>query len=299
MSKKMRANFMLLLTAFIWGTAFVAQIKGMDNLGPFSYAAFRNWVAGFFLIPITLYFRSKDKTTKTEEEKKYEKKNLILGGLACGAVLFVAGSLQQVGLGYTTAGKAGFITALYIVIVPILGMFIGKKVRPVIWGCVAVAAIGLYLLSITNGLNIGKGDFLVLLCALGFSCHILVIDHFSPKADGVAMSCIQFFVVAILSSIVMFSFETPTIEAVLSSWPPIIYAGVLSAGVGYTLQIVAQKDTDPTTASLLMSLESVFALIAGMAILHEAMSGRQIFGCILMFAAIIVAQLPEKRTGKI
>lgn len=294
MSKKMRANFLLLLTALIWGSAFVAQIKGMDNLGPFSYAAVRNLVGGLFLVPITLYFRKKDKTVRTKEEEASEKKNMIIGGICCGLVLFVAGSLQQVGLGYTTAGKAGFITALYIVIVPLLGLFIRKRVRPVIWGCVLVAAIGLYLLSITNGFTIGKGDFLVLLCALGFSVHILVIDHFSPKTDGVAMSCIQFFVVALCSGIVMFIFEEPTVANILSAWLPILYAGVLSSGVGYTLQIVAQKDTDPTMASLLMSLESVFALVAGMIILHEMMSGRQMLGCVLMFGAIIVAQLPQR-----
>lgn len=299
MSKKMRANLMLVLTAFIWGTAFVAQIKGMENLGPFSYSATRNLVGGIFLIPVALYFRAKDKTQKTKEQKQYEKKNLILGGLACGVALFVAGSLQQVGLAHTTAGKAGFITALYIVIVPILGIFIGKKIRPIIWGCVAVAAIGLYLLSITNGLHIGKGDLLVLLCAVGFSCHILVIDYFSPKTDGVAMSCIQFLVVAACSAVVMFMIETPTVENIMAAWLPILYAGVLSSGIGYTLQIVAQKDTDPTMASLLMSLESVFALLAGMVALHEVMSGRQILGCALMFAAIIVAQLPEKKTDKI
>ncbi len=298
MSKRMRANLMLLLTAFIWGTAFVAQIKGMDNLGPFSFAAARNFVGGLFLVPVALYFRTKDKTQKTEEEAKFEKKNLILGGIACGVVLFVAGSLQQVGLSYTTAGKAGFITALYIVIVPLLGIFIGKKIRPIIWGCVLVAAVGLYLLSITGGFNIGRGDLLVLLCAVGFSMHILVIDYFSPKTDGVAMSCIQFFVVAACSAVVMFIFETPTWEYIMSAWIPILYAGVLSSGVGYTLQIVAQKDTDPTTASLLMSLESVFALLAGMAALGEVMSGRQILGCALMFIAIVVAQLPEKRNNK-
>lgn len=298
MSKRMRANLMLLLTAFIWGTAFVAQIKGMDNLGPFSFAAARNFVGGLFLVPVGLYFRTKDKTQKTEEEAKFEKKNLILGGIACGVVLFVAGSLQQVGLSYTTAGKAGFITALYIVIVPLLGIFIGKKIRPIIWGCVLVAAVGLYLLSITGGFNIGRGDLLVLLCAVGFSMHILVIDYFSPKTDGVAMSCIQFFVVAACSAVVMFIFETPTWEYIMSAWIPILYAGVLSSGVGYTLQIVAQKDTDPTTASLLMSLESVFALLAGMAALGEVMSGRQILGCALMFIAIVAAQLPEKRNNK-
>ncbi|WP_312091392.1 DMT family transporter [Aminipila sp.] len=302
MSKKLRANILLLLTALIWGSAFVAQIKGMDYLGPFSFACVRNLVGAIFLIPVILMLNRLDKKNdseaaladKTEEEKKAERKILITGGIACGIALFVAGSLQQVGLMYTTAGKGGFITSLYIVIVPILGLFLKKKVRPVIWCCVAVAAVGLYMLCIKNGFSIGMGDLLILLCAFGFSIHILVIDYFSPKTDGVKMSCIQFFIVSILSGIVMFAIETPTISNILMSWIPILYSGVLSSGVAYTLQIVAQKDTDPTVASLLLSLESVFAVLSGMVILHEVLSGREIFGCVLMFAAIIVAQLPSK-----
>ncbi len=302
MSKKLKANMLLLLTALIWGSAFVAQIKGMDHLGPFSFACIRNLVGAIFLIPVIFVLDKLDKEKsfteysfeKTEEEKKAEKKVLITGGFACGIALFVAGSLQQVGLQYTTAGKAGFITSLYIVIVPILGLFLKKKVRPVIWGCVAVAAVGLYLLCIKEGFTIGMGDLLILLCAFGFSIHILVIDYFSPKTDGVKMSCIQFFIVAILSGIVMFIIETPSIDAILKSWMPILYSGVLSSGVAYTLQIVAQKDTDPTVASLLLSLESVFAVLSGMLILHEILSGREVIGCILMFVAIIVAQLPSK-----
>lgn len=301
MSKKIRANILLLLTALIWGSAFVAQIKGMDNLGPFSFACVRNMVGAIFLIPVIFLLDKLDKKNennplyaKTDEEKKAERKILITGGIACGIALFVAGSLQQVGLMYTTAGKGGFITALYIVIVPILGLFLKKKVRPVIWCCVAVAAIGLYLLCIKDGFSIGMGDLLILICAFGFSIHILIIDYFSPKTDGVKMSCIQFFIVSILSGIVMFAIESPTINDILISWMPILYSGVLSSGVAYTLQIVAQKDTDPTVASLLLSLESVFAVISGMIVLHEVLSGREIFGCVLMFAAIIVAQLPSK-----
>lgn len=306
MSKKMRANLLLLLTAMIWGSAFVAQIKGMDYLGPFSFACVRNLVGAVFLIPVIYFLDSPDRKnnpekfaiTKTSAEKAAERKMLIAGGLACGLALFVAGSLQQVGLQYTTAGKGGFITSLYIVIVPILGLFLRKKVRPIIWGCVLVAAIGLYLLSIKDGFTIEKGDALVLLCALGFSIHILVIDYFSPKTDGVKMSCIQFFIVGILSGVFMFIFnEGPTVANILKSWMPILYSGVLSSGVAYTLQIVAQKDTDPTLASLLLSLESVFAVISGMIILHEMLSGRELMGCVLMFAAIIVAQLPAKNDG--
>ncbi|MGN0711537.1 MAG: DMT family transporter [Anaerovoracaceae bacterium] len=302
MSKKMRSNFLLVLTALIWGSAFVAQIKGMDLLGPFSFACIRNLVGAVFLIPVIYFLQGLERKNnpeafaveKTEEEKKAERKVLIAGGISCGIALFVAGSLQQVGLMYTTAGKGGFITALYIVIVPILGLFLKKKVRPIIWLCVAVAAVGLYLLSIKGGFTIGKGDLLVLLCAFGFAIHILVIDYFSPKTDGVKMSCIQFFIVGILSGVVMFITEEPTLSAILASWMPILYSGVLSSGVAYTLQIVAQKDTDPTVASLLLSLESVFAVISGMIVLHETMSGREVLGCVLMFAAIITAQLPSK-----
>ncbi|MFV0516363.1 MAG: DMT family transporter [Aminipila sp.] len=302
MSKKLRANILLLLTALIWGSAFVAQIKGMDYLGPFTFACIRNLVGAIFLVPVIFMLDKLDKKNtpehdiveKTEDEKKAERKILITGGIACGIALFVAGSLQQVGLQYTTAGKAGFITSLYIVIVPILGLFLKKKVRPVIWGCVAVAALGLYLLCIKEGLSIGMGDFLILLCSLGFSLHILIIDHFSPKTDGVKMSCIQFFIVAGLSAIVMFAIEAPQFDLILKSWMPILYSGVLSSGVAYTLQIVAQKDTDPTIASLLLSLESVFAVLAGMLVLHEVLSGREVLGCVLMFVAIIVAQLPSK-----
>ncbi|QAT43593.1 DMT family transporter [Aminipila luticellarii] len=301
MSKKVRANILLLLTALIWGSAFVAQIKGMDNLGPFSFACIRNLVGAVFLIPVIFVLDKLDlnhaqepDAEKTEAEKKAERKILLTGGIACGLALFVAGSLQQVGLMYTTAGKGGFITALYIVIVPILGLFLKKKVRPIIWGCVAVAAVGLYLLCIKEGFTIGLGDLLILICSFGFSIHILIIDHFSPKTDGVRMSCIQFFIVGILSGIVMFAVETPNLHDILISWMPIVYSGVLSSGVAYTLQIVAQKDTDPTVASLLLSLESVFAVLSGMIVLHEVLSGREILGCILMFSSIIVAQLPSK-----
>ena len=195
---------------------------------------------------------------------------------------------------YTTAGKAGFITALYIVLVPILGVFIRKKVKPIVWLCVILAVAGLYLLCMTDGLSLGQGDLLVLLCAFAFSIHILVIDYFAPRTDGVALSCIQFFVCGILSLFPMFLAETPVWSAILDCWIPILYAGVLSCGVAYTLQILAQKHTDPTVASLLLSLESVFAAIAGAIILHEQLAPRELAGCVLMFAAIIIAQLPSK-----
>ncbi len=299
MSRRMRANLLLLLTAFIWGSAFVAQQKGMDFLGPFSFNGVRNIVAAIALIPV-IYFLDKSKAkaanATSETHQKLDKRILLLGGLSCGVILFVSSSLQQIGLQYTTAGKAGFITSLYIVIVPILGLLLKHKVKPIIWLCVALGAVGLYLLSITNGLNIERGDLLVFLCAFGFSTHILVIDHFSPQTDGVRMSCIQFFIVGVISLIVAFAMEadTFTFSNTIKSIIPILYTGVLSSGVGYTLQIVAQKDAIPSVASLLMSFESVFALLSGMFLLDETLTTRQFIGCALMFAAIMLAQIPSK-----
>ncbi len=285
---------MLLLTALIWGSSFVAQRAGMEYIGPFTFNGIRSLIGGLVLIPVIFLFSKEKNAELTEAEKKAGKKTLLLGGILCGIVLFAASSLQQIGMVYTTAGKAGFITALYIVLVPILGVFIRKKVKPIVWLCVILAVAGLYLLCMTDGLSLGQGDLLVLLCAFAFSIHILVIDYFAPRTDGVALSCIQFFVCGILSLFPMFLAETPVWFAILDCWIPILYAGVLSCGVAYTLQILAQKHTDPTVASLLLSLESVFAAIAGAIILHEQLAPRELAGCVLMFAAIIIAQLPSK-----
>lgn len=299
MSKKLRGNLMLLLTALIWGASFVAQRAGMDYIGPFTFNGIRCLVGCVVLIPVILLLskiKSTDSGTETfaESERKEQRKTLLVGGILCGIALFAASSLQQIGMVYTTAGKAGFITALYIVIVPIIGIFIGKKIRPIVWLCVILAVAGLYLLCIKSGFSIGKGDLLVLLCALGFAIHILIIDHFSPKADGVKLSCIQFFVCGVISILPMFAFESPDWSAILDCWVPILYAGVLSCGVAYTLQIIAQKGTDPTIASMLLSLESVFAVISGIIILHEQIILRELLGCVIIFAAIIIAQLPSK-----
>ena len=284
---------LLFLTAVIWGTAFVAQSVGMDHIGPFTFNAIRSLVGGLALIPAILIF-GRMKSEERRREERAQRKTLLLGGVFCGLALGIASCLQQVGIQYTTVGKAGFITALYIVIVPILGLFFRKKVGPKLWVSVVIAILGLYLLCMTDGLSLGQGDLLVLLCAFAFSIHILVIDYFSPKTDGVALSCIQFFVCGILSLFPMFLAETPVWSAILDCWIPILYAGVLSCGVAYTLQILAQKHTDPTVASLLLSLESVFAAIAGAIILHEQLAPRELAGCVLMFAAIIIAQLPSK-----
>ena len=285
---------MLLLTAFIWGTAFVAQSVGMDYLGPFTFNGVRSLIGGVALLPCIWLLRMLNK--KEDEQKvQREKKNLIQGGIACGLLLFAASSLQQIGIQYTSAGKSGFITAFYIVIVPVLGIFLHKKIGWKVWIAVLLALAGLYFLCITEKFTIGKGDILIFLCALVFSLHIMVIDYFSPKVDGVKMSCIQFFVCGIVSIPFMFVLETPNVTDIVAGWMPLLYAGVLSCGVAYTLQIIGQKNVNPAIASLILSLESCFSVLAGWAVLGEHLSAIESVGCILMFVAIILAQLPDKK----
>ena len=228
------------------------------------------------------------------KSRRGDTKTLVTGGICCGLALGIASSLQQWGILFTTVGKAGFITAMYIVLVPIFGIFLGKKVRLLIWFCVALAVAGLYFLCMNETFRLNTGDFLVILCAVCFSVHILVIDHFSPKVDGVRLSAIQFLVAGIACGIPMLIWEHPELPGILAASMPLLYAGVMSCGVAYTLQIIAQKNADPTVASLLLSLESVFSVLAGWVILHQSLSIRELFGCVLMFGAIILAQLPEK-----
>ena len=291
---KIKNGIMLVLTAFIWGTAFVAQSVGMDYLGPFTFNGVRSLIGGAALLPCIWLFQ-KGKGKATEKPSRGARKELIAGGIACGLLLFAASSLQQIGIQYTTAGKAGFITAFYIVIVPVLGMFLHKKISGKVWGAVAIALAGLYFLCITEKFAVGKGDILIFLCALVFSIHILVIDYFSPKVDGVKMSCIQFFVCGIVSLPPMFFTETPKIGAIVEGWAPLLCAGVLSCGVAYTLQIIGQKNVNPAVASLILSLESCFSVLAGWMVLGEKLSMRESVGCVLMFAAIILAQLPDRK----
>ena len=290
---------MLFLTAFIWGSAFVAQSVGMDYVGPFTFSCVRSFIGGIFLIPCIWFldqWRAKNDGTEGGKRQFPKRKKMeLLGGICCGLALCVATNLQQIGMQYTTVGKAGFITAMYIVIVPLLGVFIGKKVRPLIIGCVAIAVVGFYFLCMTESLCLGLGDFLVLLCAIAFSIHILVIDHFSPKVDGVKMSAIQFLTAAIISAVPTLLWEQPVFTEILQAWQPVLYAGVMSCGVAYTLQIIAQKNADPTVASLLLSLESVFSVLAGWVLLGQGLSLKEMFGCVLIFCAIILAQLPEKK----
>ncbi|MBP3701661.1 MAG: DMT family transporter [Lachnospiraceae bacterium] len=274
-----KKNILLLaLTALIWGVAFVAQSVGMEYVGPFTFNSVRFLIGGLVLLPMVYGTRWN--------------RDLILGGLLCGLALCAASCLQQIGISYTTVGKAGFITAMYIVIVPVLSMMLGKKTGWLVWVSVALAAVGLYFLCMTEELSVGRGDLYVLACALVFSLHILLVDHFSPKVDGVALSCIQFLVSGVIAGVAALIWEQPNLTTVISAWAPILYAGVLSSGVGYTFQVIGQKGVDPTVASLILSLESVFSVLAGWILLQESLSGRELVGCVLMAVSIILAQLP-------
>lgn len=295
-----RNSLLLLLTATIWGVAFVAQSVSMDYIGGFTFNAVRNLIGALTLLPV-IWGLGK---TKAPEEKKRiqassDRKTLITGGICCGILLCFASNFQQFGIKYTSVGKAGFITACYIVIVPIIGIFLKKKCSPFIWIAVILSLCGLYLLCLTpgEGFAIGKGELLVLICAFLFSLHILTIDHFSPLVDGVKMSCIQFFVCGILSGIPALLLEKPDLTDILAAKVPVLYAGIMSCGVAYTLQIIGQKNMNPTVASLILSLESCISVIAGWLILGQNLNSREIGGCILMFGAIILAQLPQKEAS--
>lgn len=290
--EQVRGSLLLLLAAIIWGSAFVSQSVGMEYVGPFTFNCVRSLIGGIVLIPCIAFLnRGKSKKKMMASEKK----RLLLGGICCGIALTTGSTLQQFGIMYTTVGKAGFITAFYIIIVPILGMLLGKKCGMSVWISVVIALAGLYFLCITDGFSIGKGDIYVFLCALAFSVHILVIDYFTQFNDGVKMSCIQFFICGIICFVPMMLFEHPEIGTILLAWKPILYAGVMSCGVAYTLQIVGQKHMNPTVASLILSLESVTSVIAGFFVLHQNLSQRELIGCVLMFIAIILAQLPQKK----
>lgn len=294
----LKNSLLLFLTAFIWGVAFVAQSVGGDVVGCFTFNGVRSLIGALVLIPVILFLDGQKKKELGEEkflEQKGDKKTLLLGGICCGIMLCIASNFQQFGISFTTVGKAGFITAMYILIVPILGIFMKKKVGRKVWLGVMIATVGLYMLCMTSeSFSLSKGDFLVLVCAGFFSLHILIIDHFSPKCDGVRLSCIQFLVCGVISMIIAFAFEDPNLKAIFNGWLPILYAGVMSCGVAYTLQIIGQKNMDPTVASLILSLESVFSVLAGWVILNQKLSMREFLGCALMFLAIILAQLPEK-----
>ncbi|MBQ1984721.1 MAG: DMT family transporter [Clostridia bacterium] len=290
--KQLRGALLLMLAALIWGTAFVAQSIGMDHIGPFTFNSVRNFIASLVLVPVILFLRHRQDPAKVSGAAKHYKKALWTGGVLCGIALTVASSLQQIGIQYTSVGKAGFLTALYIVIVPIFGLFLKKRVPAAVWISVIIAAVGTYLLSIKENFTIGAGDLYVILCAFVFSVHILLVDRFSPQVSGVELSSIQFLTVGVLSGIVSLLAEKPDVHSILISMGPVLYTALLSSGVAYTLQIIGQKDTPPAVASLVMSLESVFAALSGWIVLKQSLQGRELLGCVLVFAAVILAQIP-------
>ncbi|MBR6228522.1 MAG: DMT family transporter [Eubacterium sp.] len=307
-------SMLLLLAAFIWGSAFVAQSVGMEHIGPFTFSAVRNTIGFLVLIPVSVIAsrssRARQVRNGTGENlaEALEKagsasthrfgisKQTLIGGLVCGVVLCASSNFQQCGMVYTTVGKSGFITALYVVFVPVFGIFLKKKTTWRTWFSVLLAVIGLYLLCMTGtDLTVNYGDGLMLICAILFAVHILVVDRFIDGADGVTMSCIQFGVTAVISTVLMFVFEEPRISDITTAWLPILYAGVLSSGVAFTLQIITQRHLTPVVAALIMSMESVFSVLSGWVVLGEWMSTRELIGCILMFVAIILAQLPGRK----
>lgn len=299
MTKKAKSNLLLLLTAAIWGASFVAQKTG-GELGALTYNGIRTFLGGVVLIPVVKILMDKERKSgamskMTETQRKEQNHMDIIGGICCGLALFAASQLQQYGILFTTAGKAGFITSLYAVLVPILSIALGKKVRPIIWLCVLLGALGLYFLTMHGkGFELQIGDLFVLLCAFAFAVHIMVIDHFSPKCNGPKISCIQFLVAGGIGIIGMFIFENPNLQDILYAWLPILYGGVGSCAIGYTLQIVAQKDADPTEASLILCLESVFSVIFGAILLGERMGFVELLGCAMIFTAVVISQLPSK-----
>ena len=316
-NRKLLGNLLLLLTAMIWGTAFVAQRVGMDSIEPITFNAARMWLAAVAIGSAAFLTRRNRQNNRQKRQmpKDSEKqinadgaagavtglgdpaqerrRNTLIGGICCGCFLTAASLFQQMGIVYTTAGKAGFITALYMLFVPILSFILFKKKNTwLVWTGVLIGVIGMYLLCITDGFSLTYGDMLVCICALLFSCHILCCDHFVRLGNPLFISAIQFTTVAVISSVAAFIAEEPSWQKVISAAIPILYCGIVSGGIGYTLQMIAQKYTDPTIASLLMSLESVFAVIAGALLLGERMTARELAGCIIMFAAIVLVQIP-------
>ena len=310
---KLRNTFFLFLTAMIWGAAFVAQSVSMDYIGPFTFICLRSVIGGLFLIPVIIVLDGIRKKSQNEsadvvnsenilhietEEKQrlsWKNKQLIEGGIVCGIFLFFANCFQQTGIQYTTVGKAGLITTFYIIIVPLIGLFFKKYCGILTWIGVVVALAGLYFLCITQKLTIQRGDALILCCSVLYAGQILAIDHYNPFVDGVKMSCIQFLTGGILGAVFMLLFENPSIAMILSAAGPILYTGIMSTGVGYTLQIVGQKGLNPTVAALILSLESVFSALSGYLFLHQVLTTRELIGCALMFIAIVLAQLPDIR----
>ena len=283
-----RNSILLLITATIWGTSFVAQRIGMEYVNPITFNGARMILGGIGLLPVTLIRWRKGSALRREYAGRFRKH--MTGGFVCGVILFSASTIQSYGIRHTTVGKAGFITAFYIILVPLFSMALGKKTSRLIWAAVAIAIAGLYLISIDRDFTICKGDLFVLVCSFAFAAHIIAVDHYAPEADGMTLSCIQFLTAGIIS-LFLCIWIRPDPAALVRAWRSLLYAGVLSAGVGYTLQVIGQKGLHPAVASLLMSMESCISVIAGWLILHQALTSRELAGCALMFAAIVLADL--------
>ena len=301
MKTQTKNSLLLLLCSFIWGTAFVAQSAG-SVMGAYSFLAGRSWLAVVVLIPTVLVFDAIRRKNGTDAKPKTaaEKKKLLTAGLVCGTFLFAASAAQQIGITLNpSTAKAGFLTAMYVVLVPVFGLFFRRRVSLPVWIAVALSVVSLYLLCIKGSFSLAPGDLLVLVCAICFSVHILVIDHFTAFCDGVKLSCLQFLFAGIWSTILALIFDTISLQVLLDCALPLLYVGVFSCGVGYTLQILAQKGSNPTVVTILLSLESVFAVIAGAVVLHQQMTAREYLGCVLMFAAVILAQIPMPQKKKV
>ncbi len=305
-SLKIRHSLLLLLAALIWGTTFVAQSIAARSISPFTYNFCRFYVGAIVLLPVAVLVGKRDPLAPNYtgipipgmRPKESRLRDVRTCGIACGVLLFLAGGFQQAGLEYTTAGKSGFITALYIILVPVFGLFLHKKCPPVVWISVILAVIGFYLLSVKEGFSVNRGDLLTLCSSCLFAMHILTVDHFIPRVNGIQLSCIQFIVAGTLSLFPAFLLETPSVSSIVQCIWPILYAGILSSGVAYTLQIVGQRGLNPTLASLLMSLESVISAISAWIVLGDSMSPKELFGCALVFSGVILAQLPSIRKLK-
>ena len=296
MNTQTKHSLMLMLCAFIWGTAFVAQSAG-SGMGAYSFLAGRSWLAVLVLIPTVFAFdalRKRQGGASGGPKTPAELKQLLVAGLSCGTLLFAASAAQQIGITLNpSTAKAGFLTAMYVVLVPVFGLFLGRRGNARLWLSMVIAVGGLYLLCMKNGFGgIEMSDYILLSCAVLFSFQIMAVDHFSPLVDGVRLSLLQFFVVAVESTAAAFLFETPTLAEFGENLLPLAYCGVLSSGVAYTLQILGQKDLNPAIASLIMCLESVFSALGGWLLLHQSLSLREGFGCVLIFSAVVLAQLP-------
>lgn len=293
--KKIYGSLALLLAACVWGFGFVAQSVGMESIHPFTFQSVRCFVAAAALLPVIKGMdQMKKKRGAWHQPTPEETRFLWKGGVLCGLVFTLAACLQQFGLQYTTPAKGGFLTSMYLILVPLLGLFLGRRPPKKIWFCVLIALVGLYLLSIKAGFTLAPGDGFEVLGALGFAFHILVIDHYAPHVDGVRLSCIQFFTSAVVAGVPMLLVERPSLSALLAAGVAIFYAGAISGGVGYTLQIIGQQYAEPVSATLLMSLESVFSMVGGFLILRQMPTPRELMGCGLILLAVVLVQLPER-----